>query len=372
MIFPRIATRIQPYFGHRSARRLVLTARATQTPKPAYEAGSRWKAMRTMMAQFASHEVPGVPVELEAKRPDSSTIRARGITDKEGFVRFDIALDPAWELPERPAWDSVTLAWSNRDGPQTITAHVLAPGKESRLGIISDIDDTIIETGITGNPRKIARNWKRVFAQLPHERVEVPGASSFFSHIGGVYPGDLEDGQLPAAEHPFFYVSSSPWNLFSYLVAFQQLRKLPLGPIQLRDWGFNSSTLGSSSHGSHKLDAMEAIIAMHPKMRFALIGDDTQGDLPAFAQAVADFPGRIAAVFLRNAAGEPFSAEEEEAKATIEAAGVPLWMGDTYADGADFLHGLGLHDYDDAAPLVHLVDESAKAGTSEAESGPAA
>ena len=105
---------------------------------------------------------------------------------------------------------------------------------------------------------------------------------------------------------------------------------------------------------------MAEILEMHPQLRFALIGDDTQGDLPAFAAMVADFPGRVAAVFLRKAADEDFTAEEVSAKAAIEAAGVPLWMGATYADGVDFLEGIGLDDGDDAAPIVHLVDESTK------------
>ena len=163
---------------------------------------------------------------------------------------------------------------------------MLAPGCDGRLAVISDIDDTIIETGITGGIGSVARNWDRVFAQMPGQRTVVPGAATFYSELGGAGDSgkaDKPSEALVATRRPFFYVSSSPWNLFTYLVAFQQMRGLPLGPIKLRDWGLNRQTFGKSSHGSHKVEAIAGILEMYPDMQFALIGDDTQGDLPAFA-----------------------------------------------------------------------------------------
>ena len=159
---------------------------------------------------------------------------------------------------------------------------------------------------------------------------------------------------------PFFYVSSSPWNLFSYLVAFKKSRNLPLGPIMLRDWGFNRATLGSAGHGAHKRDAIETILAAYPEMRFALIGDDTQGDLVAFGDIVSQHPQRIAAVFIRKA-GEEFSPEEVLAEVAIKSAGVPLWLGDDYTKGQEFLKATGLASDGDAAQIVKTIEESQKA-----------
>jgi phosphatidate phosphatase APP1 len=161
---------------------------------------------------------------------------------------------------------------------------------------------------------------------------------------------------LPAPRRPFFYVSSSPWNLFSYLAAFKQVNRLPLGPMLLRDWGLNRRTFGHSSHGSHKSDSIRAILHMYGEFRFALVGDDTQGDLPAFARVVEENPGRVAAIFIRTA-GASFSAEEKIAQATIKAAGVPLWMGDSYTVGNQFLRAAGLSDEGHAAALVEAVED---------------
>ena len=282
-------------------------------------------------------------------------------TDSEGFVRFDLELAPEWDLPEHPVWEVAALRWINAQGPQCVEGHVLAPGEDSRLAVISDIDDTIIETGITGGAKAIARNWRRVLAQLPDERIAVPGADVFYGALGGgqvLAPGEVRASKrIAATRRPFFYVSSSPWNLFSYLVAFQRSKKLPLGPLLLRDWGLNRATFGSSSHGLHKSAAIKEILATYPDLRFALIGDDTQGDLPAFAQVVERHPGRIAAVFVRIAASEKLTAEEEAGKETIEAAGVPFWLGEDYVEGERFLRSLGFTPGGETEQIVRAVEK---------------
>ena len=359
-LFSRASVRIQPYFGFRSGQRLVLTARALRAAKPGFDGKGRIQAFRTMLAQFASREVAGLEVRLTVTVEGTTLIDRTATTDKEGYASFDCALDPEWTLPDHPAWEIVTLSWAGDEGPQAVPAYVLAPGRDGRLAVISDIDDTVIETGITGGPRAILKNWHRVLAQLPDDRVAVPGADSFFGALGGgevLSPGELRaDQAIPATRRPFFYISSSPWNLFSYLVAFQRGKGLPLGPLLLRDWGLNRGTFGSSSHGAHKLQAMRDILATYPAMRFALIGDDTQGDLPAFAAVAQEHSGRIAAIFLRKAAGEDFDADERAAHAQIVQAGIPLWMGEDFATGERFLRELGFTPGGETEQIVRAVE----------------
>ena len=358
-LFDPPPVRLQPYFGYRSRDRLILSARALRAGKPGFDKRGRLQAMRTMLAQFASREEAGVRVTLEIEIA-GAILRHEAETDREGFVRFDIALDPPFDLPPHPVWEIALLRWFNRDGPQCVDGHVLAPGTDSRLAVISDIDDTIMETGITGGMRAIARNWRRILAELPEDRIAVPGADAFYGALAGgptLPPGELRpEKRIPATHRPFFYVSSSPWNLFAYLVAFQRAKGLPLGPLLLRDWGFDRATFGSASHGLHKSSAIEAILAMYPGLRFALIGDDTQGDLPAYAHAVERFPQRIAAVFVRTTAAHDLSPEEQAAKATIEAAGVPLWLGDSFAVGKDFLDAAGFTPGGETEQIVRAVE----------------
>ncbi|KLE34267.1 phosphatase domain-containing protein [Aurantiacibacter luteus] len=374
MVFSRrVSTRIQPYFGHRSRTRLTLSARALRQPPATFETTSRWQAMRTMLRQFASREVPGVAVRLVIEGANGPLLDTAATSDGEGYVHFDVALDPPWDLPEYPLWEQAHLHWTTPEGAQQVDAHVLAPGRAGGLAIISDIDDTIVETGITGGLRNVVRNWRRVFAELPQERVAVPGADTFYGELGGGSDtGDETRGaeHMPATRRPFFYVSSSPWNLFAYLVAFMRVKGLPLGPITLRDWGLNRATFGSSSHGEHKSAAIDAILAMHPELRFALIGDDTQGDLPAFARAAAAWPERVAAVFIRKAAAEDFSSEERAAEAALKAAGIPLWLGQTYDEGHDFLRAIGVTPGGETEQIVRVVEKVA-AEDEQADGSPA-
>ena len=357
-IFRNDPVRVQPYFGYRSREKLVISARALRSGKADFARGGRWQAMRTMLSQFASREVEGLEVTLDIESAEGSVAHHKAVTNDEGFVHFSVPLDNC-DLPSASMWDVVALRWVNRDGTQCVEGHVMAPGKHSRLGVISDIDDTIIETGITGSFRAIVRNWKRVLAEMPDERLHVPGVDVFYGALGGgavLQDSDRMGKAVPAmTSRPFFYVSSSPWNMFSYLVAFQRSRGLPLGPIMLRDWGFDSDTLGGSSHGAHKRAAIDTILETYPDMRFALIGDDSQGDLTAYGDVVANNPGRIAAVFIRLV-GAPLSAEEVAAKAAIEANGVPLWLGSDYTSGNGFLRSAGLASDADAAQIVKMID----------------
>lgn len=371
-LLSRRPIRVEPFFGYRSRDRLMLSARALRSRTPKFDPRPRLKAMRTILSQFASREVAGLAVRLTMRGPHGRIVECDAVTNSEGYVHFDLALDPPMDLPPHPEWESAMLSWHNRDGRQTITAQVMVPGRDSKLAVISDIDDTIIETGITGGWYNVVRNWRRLFAQLPHERTMVPHAKAFYGELAGgtdrLDVGARAHLSRPATKRPFFYVSSSPWNLFNYLVAFKRAKGLPVGPLLLRDWGFNRATLGSASHGAHKRLAIDAILAMYPEMRFALIGDDTQGDLPAFARTVERNPGRVTGVFLRTVVRQSFTPQESAFKLTIEQSGVPLWFGDTYSVGLDFLHSQGFTPGGETEQIVRAVEgelEGARGGTND-------
>ncbi|MEW4449419.1 phosphatase domain-containing protein [Qipengyuania sp. JC766] len=358
--FPRAPVRIQPYFGYRNRTALHISARALRAaPSNFSRTGGTWQAIRTMLAQFLSHEVEGLAVELEIETPGGLR-RYEGCSNREGFIHFDVETGE-WPLGPHSNWDVVRLKWHNEAGPQSVRGYVKAPPAEPRISVISDIDDTIIETGINKGFRSLVRNWKRVFAQMPNERLQVPEAAVFYAALGGGATPETSAGtpcgaMPPATRRPFFYVSSSPWNLFSYLVAFQEVHDLPLGPIFLRDWSLSRKTFGEASHGGHKRQAIGTILETYPDTRFALIGDDTQGDFAAFADVIEAYPGRVAAVFIRNA-GDTLSADKLAAQDAIEASGVPLWTGSDYSTGRAFLDAAGLSHDEDAAQIVETVEK---------------
>lgn len=353
-----------PFFGYRNETRLSISARALRARAPSWDRRTDLDRIRAVWSQFASREHPEMPMTLVMAAPDGSEYRHEIVADDEGYAHIAVDL-PGWPRPERTVWETVRFEWINRDGPQVAEGYVLAPGQACDLAVISDIDDTIIETGITGGPLKVMRHWRRLLATMPGDRTEVPHAGALYGRLasaGAPLADPIADplaqpGQkLKAPWRPFFYISSSPWNLFSYLVAYMEARGLPVGPIHMRDWDLDRATIGSAGHGAHKRLAADGLLAAYPAMRFALIGDDTQGDLVAYSHLAADHPGRIAAIFIRKA-GEPHSPEEIEAVARIEAAGVPLWLGETFEVGEDFLSRIGVSASGDTAHIVEAITQ---------------
>lgn len=349
----KVPARVQPFFGYRNERMLVVSGRALRRREPVFDKRGFWRSLSTMIGQYASREIAGMAVEFEFETGTGEVIRETATTNSEGFVQFEIPFAQSYPLPAKTDWERAIIRWQpDPQGPTREKAvFILAPGKEAGLGVISDIDDTILETGITGSLRAIMRNWKRVMAQMPGERVVAPGAPDFYAALSG---NDASRGQRDPRQkspipqplpRPIFYVSSSPWNLFSYLVTFKHQRDLPLGPIMLRDWGFNRKTLGSEGHGSHKHIAVKRILEAYPDLKFVLIGDDTQKDLSVFGTVAATQPDRVAAVFIRRISGREFSDNEQTIHVGVEESGVPFWMGDDYSEARAFLSRSGL-DFD--------------------------
>lgn len=342
------ALRLHPYFGYRSARQLTITVRALRGAATGWDHASTFARMRALWRHYGSREVPDVPLIIEAGSGEQ-TVSATCTTDDEGYCRFDIPLEPQWPLPNRTAWETVTLRWQSEGRIESLSGYVLAPGTDNRLAVISDIDDTIIETGA----HELWRNWRRVLAQMPADRKPVPGAAEFYARLGGETAG----ARYPASQRPFFYVSSSPWNLFDYLLAFKSAHGLPHGPMLLRDWGLNRATLLPSSHGAHKAASISSLLDFYDATRFALIGDSTQSDALAYAEAVGRHADRIAGVLIRKAPGAGISPEEREALDRIERAKVPLWVGSDFAVEDDFLRTLGLDAAHEARAIVDTIRE---------------
>jgi phosphatidate phosphatase APP1 len=342
----QLPIRVEPFFGFRDRRRLFLTVRALRSPAPDFTGGGFLANLGIMARLYLTREVADLPITLTLQEPERDPHEVTLTTDAEGFARFDVTLGEGWELPETTLWEAARVGWPGEEGPAHVAAHILAPGRDAKFGIISDIDDTILETGITSDFKAIARNWKRVMAQMPHQRSAVEGVDALFAALAGPRIESLHHAghrdMLIAHERPVFYVSSSPWNLFTYLGEFKRLARMPFGPTLLRDWGFNRATLGRQGHGSHKLEAVSRIVDLYEDMPFVLVGDDTQKDLVAFSAVAARVPERVLAILIRQVSASETSEEDRAAEAMIAEAGVPYWRGPRFEEAALFLEEQGL------------------------------
>lgn len=325
--------RVLAYAGYRTTERLHLKGRVVRHAPPLGAAESMWDRLRAMIAIYNSDELAGVRVQLDAYGRVHETE-----TDEEGYFHF--VPEVAQPLPAATEWEHVSISTPGRVAQgAAIAVPVLAPGANLNWGVISDIDDTVVETGATN----FLKNWRRVLVDQPADRIVVPGAATLYQTIA-------VDHRAPA--RPFFYVSSSPWNLYGFLTEFMELNSIPHGPMFLKDYGVDASKLIDAGHDTHKLAAIETILAAYPALRFLLIGDNGQRDVSIYARVVEDFGSRVAGVFIRDVDGSCRQGPEGALLAGIEAKDVPVFCGAGWDEAVAIMQRLDLDRPTEAAGAV--------------------
>ncbi len=319
--------RIVAYLGHGTADEVVVRGRVLDDPEPAdARAGEgAWASMRRMARRFATDELPGVELAIEL-----GDTRVETSTDEEGY--FDVHLRPDLPVDGDP-WREATvdLATPFRGIPpgRAAVARIRVPDPDGDVGFISDVDDTVLQTGAQ-------RLWEMV-------RVTATGSALTRTPFPGVpelYRA-LEAGTGGPAR-PFFYVSSSPWNLHGFLTAFLDHRDIPAGPLLLRDLGIDQDRFISSDHGDHKLDRISEVLELHPDLDMVLIGDSGQKDPRIYAEVVSRHPGRIRAVWIREVRLDQGDHRIEQVEPTFHDAGVPMVLAADSRAFADHAVELGL------------------------------
>jgi phosphatidate phosphatase APP1 len=293
---------IQAYRGYGTAARLRVRGRVLEDEgiPPASERDSAWRNVLSTLSRFESDEVPGARVRMRIAGAMQELV-----TDAEGY--FDTWIAPREALRGDALWHDVAidlLAPVDRAhaSPMAI-GRVLVPPATAKLGVISDLDDTVVQTGATD----VRTALRSVF--LSNARTRLP-----FAGVAALYRA-LQDGAGGGQNNPVFYVSSSPWNLYDVLAEFLALREIPEGPIMLRDWGLSERELLPTSHGSHKIEAIRGIIELYPTLPFLLIGDSGQEDPEIYREIVGRFPSRILAIYIRNVTPDPARADRIRALA---------------------------------------------------------
>jgi len=246
---------------------------------------SQWKNFKHMYKRFVTWEIP--EVEVKATLGNISTTAC---TDDEGYFQISLKPDPDYLL--NSPWQKIALELSSqvlkKQGDVKATNRVIIPGKNSQYGIISDIDDTIVPTGAT----RVREMLKNTLFRNAHSRIPFPGVAAFYQA--------LQKGTHPAEINPIFYVSSSPWNLYGFLMELLEIHEIPKGPLMLRDLGLTKEHLISGSHDKHKLIQVERIFEIVHEIPFILIGDSGQHDPEIYLQVVKDYPGRVKMIYIRE------------------------------------------------------------------------
>ena len=275
---------VLPYRSYGNGDRLLVRGRILQN-KPigkAVDGDSVWRNLLNTYRRLETDEVPGARV-----RATFGDVSGEAVSDDEGY--FKVWLEGVHASPTAP-WAHVELQLCEPDSEDGIlasaTAEVLVPSAKAHFGVISDIDDTVMQTHAT----ELIRMAKLTFLGNAHTRLPFPGVAAFYRALHqGLTRGN-----------PLFYVSSSPWNLYDLLVDFFDLQGIPSGPMFLRDWGISKDDLLPTQHKGHKIAAIETLFEFYGEMPFILIGDSGQQDAEIYAEIVRRHSRRILAVYIRD------------------------------------------------------------------------
>ena len=235
-----------------------------------------------LLKLFLVKPLPGIPVRLVL---EDRAIES--ITEKDGFFKFE------WQSAHEitAGWHSVSVNSLDNTGQVTSKGEgkVFIP-HSTQYGFISDIDDTIM----ISHSATMRRRLRELFIKNARTR-------RVFKDVGTHYSLLAHAHTDPSTPNPFFYVSSSEWNLYDYLNEFFDYNQLPEGAFllnQVKRW-FELWKTGKTKHEG-KLLRIVRILEAFPRQQFILFGDNTQRDPAIYAAIAKKFPEKIFAVYIRN------------------------------------------------------------------------
>lgn len=235
------------------------------------------KVLKERLTGFITKNVGNVPLSITTFNKDCNIVQ-RIISDARGFIDTKIITDFA------PTGIKISL-----DHDQTLNCsaditetfpNCLIDSKG--IAIISDIDDTIKHTGVTGDKKSMFRN---VFVHSVDSWV-IDYVPEWYNNLKRFYNAD------------FFYVSNSPIQLYPVLNDYIS-KYLPMGPIFLKQYSGNLLSGITTSSADRKLNTLKTIINDFPQKKFVLIGDSGEQDLEAYISIALNYPDQIVAIYIR-------------------------------------------------------------------------
>ncbi len=289
-----------------------------------------WDTMQANLRRHAALSIVGVEVELRI-----AGHRAKEVTDARGFANFSLP------VPKLAAgWhDAYAVTTPIEDGESASgTGRVIKPAAKAPFSVISDIDDTILVSGLTEGLTAV----KQTLLRDANTRSAVRGMASLYRGLARGVPGRT-GARKPAPA--FFYVSTGSWSFYEMLQQFIQLRAFPQGPMFLTDWGPTERYLRRSG-AEHKRVAIRRLFEAYPDTQFVLIGDSGQRDPLTYEEMAREFPGRVMGILIRQVGSErdERNVELSDRCVALRGEGIPMYLVPDALRAADLAHALDLCD----------------------------
>jgi len=247
-----------------------------------YDRSNTWQNIVHLVRLFLLRPKAGVPVRLTWNQQQFHTTTAA-----DGFFTFNWSSDHS--IPA--GWHSVVVDALSEEGLiiNSGTGKLFVPHL-TQLAIISDIDDTVL----VSHSSTILKRLILLFTRNPQSRQAFAGIMELYKWLAEARTED-------DTPNPFFYVSSSEWNLYDDLVDFFRFNHLPEGSFllnQVKRW-YDLLKTGKTKHQG-KLLRIVRIVEAFPHQQFILLGDNSQSDPFIYRTIAEKYGDRIVAVFIRS------------------------------------------------------------------------
>ncbi|MGZ4592448.1 MAG: App1 family protein [Actinomycetes bacterium] len=259
--------RVLPYTGYGTDGWVRVLARVLLAPPETrereFQSGRGWR-------RFLSAKAVDVAVTVEVGDECHEVTTTRG-----GYI--DTVLPAA--LPA--GWSEARLT---AEGSPVSRAPVRIVGAEERLGVVSDVDDTVL---ITALPRPLLAFWN-TFVRQETARRPVPGMADLYRELAAAGPDTF-----------VVYLSTGAWNVAQVLERFLARHDFPRGPLLMTDWGPTHEGWFRSGR-EHKRSQLRRLVDELPQLRWVLVGDDGQHDPELYDEVVAHAATQVLAVAIRQ------------------------------------------------------------------------
>ncbi|HSJ12530.1 MAG TPA: App1 family protein [Gillisia sp.] len=236
----------------------------------------------SIIHMFRIKPIRNIQVTLKFKNLEVTTK-----TLDDGYFRFDVPfseeLDSGWH-------DYYVSCKTGAIG--IIEQGELLKPFESKVGIISDIDDTFL---ISHSNNFFKKLYVMLLRNINKRKI-FDDVVQHYRHLS------IHGQDSKLASNSFFYVSSSEWNLYGFINDVAELHELPKAVFKLKKIKTGISDFLFTGRGSHdhKFEKVKDIISFYPGLEYVLIGDDSQQDAYIYERICKIFPLSIKAVYLRQ------------------------------------------------------------------------
>lgn len=282
---------IMPFGGYASSTHIFAQARVLEDEGIEDEVDQGFiKNLYHSFKRFETDEKENASVRIS-----SGEFSADVQSDEEGYVYVDHK--HGLDFAQQPTTSWISLKYElieNNKVTYSISDELMLPSSKASYGIITDMDDTVIRTGLSSTFKwRVIRNS---FFRHSSKRLPLEGALELYNA--------LQKGPKGKSDNPFFYLSNSPWNLHEYLIEFLRFKKFPKGVLLLRDIGFENEKNEDLLEGN-KYVKISHILNTYTDLKFVLIGDAADLDHEIYVTAARNFPDRIEAIYIRAVEDKP-------------------------------------------------------------------